>query len=555
MKTTTWEKGGDKSRASVILTEWVKATAAKRTVIGDIETITIGDKTWAKIMGRWVQQDRATPQPQGSDLSASIMRQVEDKFVYKEVGRETVNGVACKKYTYSGEATMQIAEGALKGEATVRGQGEMWVADQASLPPVAVRSRGESEIRMKAPAGMGAAGEINLAMNTEMELYDINTPITITPPTDVFTPPTPPAGIVAQPTATRGAVQTLQPGLASLTPIPELKACFDSFPLPASVKPDAETAGVARIVAAGLGSPSEARGYLTTDPVAQAQQFIEKQALAAGWELGTMMQGQNVQYWTKDQFFIVLNIFPPSGNRKETAIALACGKGRGSTSAATATPIAATTAAPASAGTATSFDFNTALDRSWYGQGGVDAEISVEARPGYLRFTAGSGNDLFPATNFDAPTRYRIVNGDFTLETAVEFDPTEDYQGAGLFIWQDESNFVRLERCFGGLGGIESGICFLKVAQGESEAVAAAGDILTTAPRVELRLQKLKNRIAAWWRAAATAPWQPVGNTTIELPGGPQPMTQSALQAGIVLCVEQGAAQINADFDYFRITR
>ncbi len=565
MKTTTWERGGDKSKASVILTEWVKASAAKRTVIGDIETITIGDKTWAKIMGRWVQQDRPTSQPQGSDLSASIMRQVEDKFVYKEVGRETVNGVACKKYTYSGEATVQITEGALKGEATVRGQGESCIADQSGLPPVVIRSSGVSEMSMPAPAGLGAGGKIDLAMNIETELYDINTPITIAPPTDVFTLPTPPAGIPAQPTATRSAGQTAQPGLASLTPIPELKACFDSFPLPASVKPDPDTAGLARIVAAGLGSPSEARGYITTDPTAQVQQFIEKQALAAGWELGTMMQGQSVQYWAKDQFFLVLNIFPPSGNRKETAIALACGKGRGAISAATR-PAAIVTSRPPTAtvggsvptvaGNVTPWDFSGPNDRSWYADGGMNAEVSVTARPGYQRFTAASGNDLLPGTNFNAPTLFRIVGSDFTLETAVEFAPQEDYQGAGLFIWQDEGNFVRLERCYGGLGGGESGICFLKVANGTPEVLAAAGDIPTTAPRVELRLQKLKNRVTAWWRDAGLGgTWQAVGSAEIELPGGPQPLTKSALRGGMVLCVEQGAAEISADFDYFKITQ
>ena len=140
----------------------------------------------------------------------------------------------------------------------------------------------------------------------------------------------------------------------------------------------------------------------------------------------------------------------------------------------------------------------------------------------------------------------------------MEFDPQEDYQGAGLFIWQDEENFVRLERCFGGLGGGESGICFLKVANGEAEVVAAAGDIPTTAGRVELRLQKAANRVAAWWRDASSgAPgaWQTVGSTEIELPGGPQPLGKEGFSGGVLLCVEHGAAEISADFDYVRITR
>jgi beta-xylosidase len=273
-----------------------------------------------------------------------------------------------------------------------------------------------------------------------------------------------------------------------------------------------------------------------------------------------MMQGQNLQYWAKERFFLVLNILPASGDRKETAIALACGMGQATTPAgarptATITPQPPTAtvaaSAPTPAGETTTTDFEKPLDRNWYRQGGMDAEVGVEARPGYLRFTAGSGNDLFPGTNFDAPTLFRVIGGDFTLETAVEFDPQEYYQGAGLFIWQDQDNFVRLERCFDG----ESGVCFLKVEKGSPEVITTAGAIPTTAGRVELRLQKTGNRVAAWWRDAAAAAWQTVGSTEIELPGGPQPLTKKSLRGGMLLCVEQGAAEISADFDYLRITQ
>ena len=109
MKTTMWPTGEEKATASVIVTERVKNPLAEHIVMGSTEIITIGDQTWAKLMGRWVLQDQSTPQPQGSDVSASIMRQIEDKIVYKEAGRETINGIACRHYTYSGEATVQIA--------------------------------------------------------------------------------------------------------------------------------------------------------------------------------------------------------------------------------------------------------------------------------------------------------------------------------------------------------------------------------------------------------------------------------------------------------------
>ncbi len=66
-------------------------------------------------------------------------------------------------------------------------------------------------MKMKAPAGSGATGDINIAMKVETELYDINTPITIAPPTDVFVPPTPPAGAAARPTQTRTSAQPTTP--------------------------------------------------------------------------------------------------------------------------------------------------------------------------------------------------------------------------------------------------------------------------------------------------------------------------------------------------------
>lgn len=567
MKTTLWPKGEDKTKASVIITEWIKNPPAEHTVMGATEVITIGDTTWAKIMGRWIQQDQSpTTQAQAADL----MRQIEDKIVYKEVGRETVNGIACKKYTYSGEATVALTEGPMKGTVSMRGQGEAWVADQPPLPPVLVRNRGETETKLLGTPRPGLkTGDLNLAMSMEMELYDINQPITIQPPTDVFTPPTPPAGAAGRATPTRSAGQPVSPGPTALTPAPELKLCFDNFPLYPDAKTDAAVALMGRSVAASMGSPSESRGYQTTAPYADVQAFYQAQPAKVGWQGSPIVVQEGVQWWTKDKFVVALIIFRPTDNRKETQISVSCvvNKDAAPTSSPTR-PVAAATVAPrptavtsaaplnTPAGSSATWNFDGPNDQKWYAEGGMDAKVGVEYRPGYLRFTASSGNDLFPGSNFDAPTLFRVVGGDFTMEARLEFVPTEDYQGAGLYIWQDQDNFVRLERCFGGLGGIESGICFLKVEGGEPEMIAGAPQIPTTAERVDLRLQRAGNRVTAWWRDASTGSagaWQTVGSTEIALPGGPQPLMERALRAGMLLCVEHGASEINADFDVFRL--
>ena len=533
--------------------------------MGDIETITIGDKTWVKIMGRWIQQDRPQAAPKDQGQASDIMRQIEDKIVYKEVGRETINGIACKKYTYSGEATVTMNQGTLKGEASMRGQGEAWVADQPGLPPVIVRNRGETEVKFLAtPLPAMKLGDLNLATVMEMELTDINQPITIQPPADVFTPPAPGAIPTGRATPTRSAGQAVPLGLATLTPVPELRACFDSFPVYPDTKSDTETIVMGRIIAASMGSPSDAHGYQTAAPYADVQAFYKAQPAKAGWQQGMpIVMQEGVQWWVKDRFVVALNIFRPSGSRTETRISIACAMSQGATSAPAPTrvsqPTATAVAVPVTtpAGSITTWNFDGPNDRNWYAEGGADATVSVETRPGYLRFTASSGHDLFPGTNFDAPTLFRVVRGDFTAEARLEFAPTEDYQGAGLYIWQDNDNFVRLERCFGGLGGVESGICLLKVAGGEPESIAGAPQIPTTAEQVDLRLQRVGQRVTAWWRDAATGSsgaWQVAGSTEIELPGGPQPLAEQALRAGMLLCVERGASEISADFDTFRLS-
>ena len=448
MKTTMWEKGGDKSKGSMIQVEWVKAQKAKRTTMGEgpsaMELIAIGDVTYAKIMGNWVQQPAATPSAQSQKQTDDIMRQLSEKYALTEVGRETLNGVLCRKVTYSGEATINLPEGPMRGDIKARGQGTMWIADQPGLPAVVVRNHGDSETTMKSPVGKG---DLTIAMSSEMELTDINKPIVIQAPVGATIPPTAAAPRSAD--ATPAAAVT-----AARTPA----AAPDRTPAP----------------------------------------------------LGT-----------------VAATAPPS-TQSETSV---------------------------SAHTF-SDEFNGSYNRSWRGTPGVEAKVTTSARNGFVRFTAGPGNDLFPATNLDAPTLWRLVTADFTAETAVEFAPDESYQGAGLFAWQDQDNFVRLERCFGGMGGGDSGICFLKIENGEPKLVADGNTVPTAANRVEFRLRfSGGNRIDAWWRDAAAgpqAPWKVVGSTALALRSAPQAGVGTGIRVGILLAVESQSGT-RADFDWFRL--
>jgi hypothetical protein len=392
--------------------------------MGETEIITLGDVTWVKMMGRWVQQTGTpSPAPQQAQVqSDELMRQIDSSMSFQEVGREIINGIACRKYTYRGEGVVHLTQAPITGDYAVRGQGVTWVADQPGVPPVMIRNYGESAIKM-AGAGQGA---VDISIQTELDLLEINQPIAILPPQGVImTIPAPAA-----------------PRLTS-TPRPSGTSLATSAPAP--------TAGV-------------------TSP------------------------------WTDE------------------------------------------------------VRFDKPYDRSWYGTPGVDAKISTTERPGYLRFEAGSGNDLFPGNNFDAPTLWRHVDGDILAETVVEFDPQADYQGAGLFFWQDEENFVRLERCFGGFAGIANGICVVKVQNGEAEVVVSPVEVETAATRVGLRLQYSGNRFSTWWADAPAGPistWQPLGS--FDMPLTPTEQTAGiGYRCGILLVVDREAPVIAADFEYYR---
>ncbi|MGB9774630.1 MAG: hypothetical protein ACPL4I_11505, partial [Bacteroidota bacterium] len=72
----------------------------------------------------------------------------------------------------------------------------------------------------------------------------------------------------------------------------------------------------------------------------------------------------------------------------------------------------------------------------------ADSTYSLTANPGYLRLmTPDSGHDLF--LNLNAPRILQPVGREFAVQTRVKIAPVPDeYQGAGLLIWQDENHYI-----------------------------------------------------------------------------------------------------------------
>lgn len=181
------------------------------------------------------------------------------------------------------------------------------------------------------------------------------------------------------------------------------------------------------------------------------------------------------------------------------------------------------------------------IDSSWTWTDPVnDVTRSTTARPGYLRFYTESpnGNNLAPGL-MGAPRLLRPLNAtNFKITTRVEITPIHDYQGAGLLIWQDNDNFIRLER---GLGLNGQGVYFAKSdASGFTYQFAA-----TETTNLQLRLQRIGRAVIAWMKVDQNG-WQVVGAVNA--------LPSSDLQVGLDMVADFWAPPTTADFDNFVIT-
>jgi regulation of enolase protein 1 (concanavalin A-like superfamily) len=225
------------------------------------------------------------------------------------------------------------------------------------------------------------------------------------------------------------------------------------------------------------------------------------------------------------------------------------------TNTATTTPTSTTTTTPTTTtSTATttppggtpslSEDFQGSWNSAWvWTDPNNDVTYDFTAHPGFLRLTVPENNDLAAEVNYDAPRLLVPKKGDFTIETKIEFDPQEIYQGAGLLVWQDENTFMRLEFSYGGMGGIAKNVVFCFQELG-ALGVFASVDLPDTQTSIELRLQRKGDQF--------TASYRQVGGTRQEI-GSTAASLSSTVDIGISQVTQYTSTAISADFDYVKI--
>lgn len=188
--------------------------------------------------------------------------------------------------------------------------------------------------------------------------------------------------------------------------------------------------------------------------------------------------------------------------------------------------------------------FSLASEWKWFDPVG-DANFDLNAQPSFIRISTPSNNDIAPFSNYDAPRLVRQVSGNFDIKTLVRFDPQNDYQGAGILIWQDDDNFLRVERAYGGFNGGQSGIRFDKEVNGSYGTVSGPESHPTVAKEVELRVKREGDQFTAYWRERGDS-WQEIGTTSLQF--------TSKIDVGLAVVAHVGVPQTTADFDYFIIS-
>lgn len=186
----------------------------------------------------------------------------------------------------------------------------------------------------------------------------------------------------------------------------------------------------------------------------------------------------------------------------------------------TSTPISAAKAEPIKKETNVSFDSYSKewpVNWQWVDPDFRYSPTGRDITGRTLKLTIPKGKDLTDKLR-TSPRFVKAITGDFVIETHVQFRPMENFQGAGILIYQDDLNYVRCLRAFGGQGGGGSGIFIDAWIAGEQRVVTTTADLQTGADAVDIRVERRGSHIVAFWRVDDDSEWREAGEIEVPFP-------------------------------------
>jgi len=173
------------------------------------------------------------------------------------------------------------------------------------------------------------------------------------------------------------------------------------------------------------------------------------------------------------------------------------------------------------------------LDTQWSWVREDPTHWSLVDHPGYLHITIQDG-DLYGGWNHNENTLLRPAPaGDFEVVTGVTINPTPNYQQAGLVVYPDDDNYLRLTRCYCNDGVVQ----FLKEVGASVTGNGVDCDLTTT----YLTISKQGSTYTGYWSADGSNWNQVYQYTDVHL---------SNLKVGLAAFHAAGSTEIPADFGF-----
>jgi len=193
----------------------------------------------------------------------------------------------------------------------------------------------------------------------------------------------------------------------------------------------------------------------------------------------------------------------------------------------------------------TGFDGD-ALDAGWRWLREDPAHWALGERPGFLTITTQEGGLLGDANTACNVLLRDAPSGDFEITTYVEFHPNENFQFAGLIVYESDDRFLALGRAFCGarlLNCVGNGIYFDAEGTGRSstESFSASHGL----GQAYLRITKRGAAYSGYYSADGVI-WELIGR---HLTSGFTPQEVGLYTADS----DTGAREIPAEFDLFRV--
>ncbi len=211
---------------------------------------------------------------------------------------------------------------------------------------------------------------------------------------------------------------------------------------------------------------------------------------------------------------------------------------------ATPTPTPGPTAAPTPTPASGSDSFSSGtLGSQWSWVREDNTKWSLTAAPGYMRIITQTG-DIYQTNANLKNILLQNISGNWTITTKATFSakPYQTYQQAGLMVFQDDNNYVKLCRIYLGSG---SGNVFQfgKEIGGTYSDQSSPDNISNTT--IYLKITKNGTNYTSYFSAD--------GATYIQV-GTVQSVSLNPIKAGVFATNgTQTATALNVDFDYFNI--